>query len=221
MMIADIIPSNIKAVEATDDTAAANLFPVEAAVLGRAVDARKREFTTARDCARRALVELGCPPAPILSGASREPVWPDGFVGSITHCQGYRAAAVARCGDYLSIGIDAEPHEPLPSGILNRIARPEELESLRMLEPGQCWDRLLFSAKESIYKLWFPIMRRWLGFEDAAVSFDPVRASFQARLFTQASIAGCDFGQLQGRFRVVNGFVLTFTGLAVPAERAA
>ena len=34
------------------------------------------------------------------------------------------------------------------------------------------WDRILFCAKEATYKAWFPLTRRWLGFEDAHIIFD-------------------------------------------------
>jgi 4'-phosphopantetheinyl transferase EntD len=219
MMIGEILPLGIKAAEATDDDAAADLFAAERAALGRTIDERRREFTTARDCARRALSEWGCPPVAILSGAAREPIWPDGFVGSITHCRGYRAAAVTKRVSYLSIGIDAEPHEPLPPGILERIACPEEVQALQALgTSGMCWDRILFSAKEAMYKAWFPLMRQWLGFEDATVSVDPGCATFRVRLVNQAPRR--ELERLQGRFRVVNGLVLTFLGVAV-AERGA
>jgi 4'-phosphopantetheinyl transferase EntD len=221
MMIAEILPLGVKAAEATDDAAEAYLFAAEQAALGRTIGGRRREFTTARDCARRALIDFGCPPVAIPSGENREPIWPEAFVGSITHCRGYRAAAVARRDDYLSIGIDAEPHEPLPRGILERIASPEEIEGLRALGSELCWDRILFSAKESIYKVWFPITRQWLGFEDAAVSFDPVCSTFRARLFKQATVASRDVEWLQGRFHVVNGLVLTFLGAATATEGAA
>ena len=79
-----------------------------------------------RTCARIALGRLGLPPAPLLSGPKREPLWPDGVVGSITHCDGYRAVAVARADQLASIGIDAEPHAELPAGILARIALPAD-----------------------------------------------------------------------------------------------
>jgi len=189
-------------------------------VVGRAIDARRREFTTAGDCARRALIDLGCPPVAILPTASREPICPEGFVGSITDFRGYRAAG-ARRDVTQSIRIDAEPHEPLPRGILGRIAQPEEKEGFQALGSELCWERILFGTKESIYKVGFPDMRQWLGLEDAAVSFDPIRANFRARVLKRATVAGRDLEWLQGRFRAVNGLVLTFLGVAAATEGAA
>jgi hypothetical protein len=76
-------------------------------------------------------------------------------VGSITHCAGYRAAAVAPAGQVSGLGIDAEPSRALPPRLLARILRAEEmlaLVELRHERPTVCWDRLLFSAKEATYK---------------------------------------------------------------------
>ena len=87
----------------------------------------------------------------------------------MTHCAGYRAAAVARSGDLAAVGIDAEPHAPLPPDVLELVARPEERVELTALEearPDLHWDRILFSAKEAVFKAWFPLTRRWLDFTD-------------------------------------------------------
>jgi 4'-phosphopantetheinyl transferase EntD len=213
-MIAEILPYGVRAVEAINDIPGTCLFAAEQAALGRVADLRRHEFATARGCAHRALEELGFPAVAIVPGPNREPIWPDEVVGSITHCRGYRAAAVAKREAFLSIGIDAEPHEDLPSGILDLVARPEELAALAASEPVLCWDRILFSAKESIYKAWFPLTGQWLGFADAAVLFDPARATFSARLSKHGSVDGVSLDTVEGRFRVVNGFVLTFVGIA-------
>ncbi len=198
-MIQEILPTGVIAVEARDDAGDARLFAEEELALGRAVEKRRREFTTARMCARAALERLGFPAGPILSGERGEPLWPAGVVGSITHCDGYRACAVARSNEIVTVGIDAELNAALPNGLLSDIARPEELPGLRKLaldSPGVHWDRLLFSAKESVYKAWFPLAKRWLGFEDAVITFDPGACTFTARLL----VAGPPLadGPLQG-----------------------
>lgn len=100
------------------------LFPAEAAVISRAVDKRRREFQTVRHCTARASGELGVPPAAILPGEHREPIWPPGVVGSLTHCTDHRAAHQR---DVLTVGIDAKPHEPLPPDVAEAIALDEEL----------------------------------------------------------------------------------------------
>jgi 4'-phosphopantetheinyl transferase EntD len=189
------------------------LFPEEEAVVAKAVGKRRREFATARGCARDALASLGVAPAPILPGERGAPQWPPGFVGSITHCVGYRAAAVARACDVLAIGLDGEPDEPLPGGVGDVISLPAERARLRELAvaaPGPCWDRLLFSAKESVYKAWFPLARQWLGFEDADITINPADGTFEARLLVPVPAASdVPSDVFTGRWLASGGFVLT------------
>jgi 4'-phosphopantetheinyl transferase EntD len=209
-MIEEILPDSVAAAEAFGEgPVGARLFPCEEKVIARAVEKRRREFTDARACARRALGRLGIPPLPIPTGDKGAPQWPAGIVGAITHCTGYRAAAVARTTVMHTIGIDAEPHGPLPDGVLEHIARPEELTQLPRLHaatPDICWDRLLFSAKESIYKAWFPLAQRWLGFEDAVVTLDH-HGGFVANLLVPAPPQLRT--SLHGRWIVRNGLVVT------------
>ncbi len=212
-MIEEILPSSAVAIEARHDPADVILFPRERATVDQAVEKRRLEYTTARACARAALKELGIAPAPILTGEHGEPLWPVGVVGSITHCHGYRACAVGRAADLPTIGIDAEPHDALPDGLIGDIARPEELVWLRRLQlsfPEVCWDRLLFSAKESVYKAWFPLAKSWLGFEDATLTVDPRAEVFAARLLVSAPVLGdgCVTG-FRGRWLVRDGLILT------------
>ena len=138
-MIAGILPPEVSVAEEFGDVPGVLLFPEEEAVIARAVDKRRREFTTARACARAALDKLGLPPVPIVPGLRGAPGWPAGIVGSITHCAGYRAAAVARDREVVTIGLDAEPHEPLPAGVLGAIASAGEqaaLAALAAARPG-------------------------------------------------------------------------------------
>jgi 4'-phosphopantetheinyl transferase EntD len=219
-MIEEILPAAVVAVDTTDDWLDIELFPEERKALGRAVEKRRREFITARACARAALAQLDLPPVAIASGERGEPRWPAGILGSITHCAGYRACALARADEIAAIGIDAEPNEPLPSGVLEAIADAEERGRLRELqhaEPAVRWDRLLFSAKEAVYKAWFPLARRWLGFEDAVLTVDPVRGVFHARLLVPGPpLGGSPLASLDGRWLVRDGLLLT--AIALPAR---
>lgn len=200
----------------------ARLDPAEAAVVAGAAESRRREFAAARLCAHEALARLGAPDVPLLPGTHGEPMWPPGVVGSITHCTGYRACAVARSEQYVSIGIDAEPVSPLPDGVLEAITGPEERAMLTRLAAVRAdigWDRLLFSAKESVYKAWFPLTRSRLGFKDATVELDP-RGTFTVELLlSPLGPPGSRLTGRAGRWRVGSG--LAVTGIAVPADRRA
>jgi 4'-phosphopantetheinyl transferase EntD len=217
-MLEELLPSEVIAIEAREDAQDVVLFPAEEAALGRAVEKRRREFTTARACAHAALERLGLPAVPVATGERGEPQWPAGVVGSITHCDGYRACAVARSTEIMTIGVDAEPNAALPDGVLSEIARSEELPWLRHLqqaEPEVHWDRLLFSAKESVYKAWYPLNKRWLGFEDAIVTVDPAEGMLFARLLVSGvEPANRPLQGFSGRWLVRDGLILTAIALA-------
>jgi 4'-phosphopantetheinyl transferase EntD len=212
-MIDEILPGVVACAEAFADPPGVALFPEEEALLARAVEKRRREFTTGRDCARRALGALGMAPVPIPRGEQGAPQWPTGIVGSITHCAGYRAAAVARARDVRAVGLDAEPGEVLPDEVLKLVSLPGERARLRELAaeaPGTCWDRLLFSAKESVYKAWFPLTRRWLGFEDADITINAADGTFEARLLVPALVIdGSRLAGFSGRWLARDGMILT------------
>lgn len=212
-MIGDILPPKVVAEEAFGDLPDTVLFAEEEAVIAKAVDKRRREFTTARACARAALAKLGVPAVPIVPGFRGAPQWPAGVVGSITHCDGYRACAVAHENDIVTIGLDAEPHDELPDGVLKAVSLAPERERLAELTaavPGVCWDRLLFCVKESVYKAWFPLTGRWLGFEEACVDFDPASQSFAARLLVAGPVVnGHALTGFTGRWLIGNGLIVT------------
>ncbi|MEU6169515.1 4'-phosphopantetheinyl transferase family protein [Streptomyces tanashiensis] len=173
-LLGALLSEGVRWAEETGETGLPCPFPEEEALMARAAPGRRREFATARRCAHRALAALGVAAAPLLRGRRGAPAWPPDTVGSITHCAGYRGAAVAPAARFLALGIDAEPHAPLPAGVREAVAfGPEEarLRALTARRPDIAWDRLLFSAKESVYKAWSGYGGAWLGFEDAEVSW--------------------------------------------------
>ena len=219
-MLERLLPPPVVVVESRGEIDDAALFPEEAEVVAGAVERRQLEFATGRACARAALGRLGFEPGPIPSGPRGAPQWPAGIVGSITHCDGFRACALARSEEVVSLGVDAEVHAALPPGLLADIALPEErgrLEALRRAEPQVHWDRLLFSAKESVYKAWFPLTERWLGFEDASLTIDPRRAGFSARLLVPGpALDGRALTGFSGGWSVGEGLIAT--AIAVPVS---
>jgi 4'-phosphopantetheinyl transferase EntD len=211
-MIERLLPAAVSCESARADNVALDVFPEEAALVIGATNSRRREFATGRACAHAALTHLGVAAAPILRGAKHEPLWPSGIVGSITHCRDYRAAAVARSETMITLGIDAEPDGPLPPGVERRVLRDEEREWLARAPAGVHWDRVIFSAKESVYKAWFPLTGRWLGFSDAIVTIDPEAGSFYARLLVDCP---APLRKFAGRFLVEDRLVVT--AIALPA----
>lgn len=189
-------------------------LPEEEPLIARSVAKRRNEFVTVRHCARVALEQLGVPASPILKGEKGEPQWPEGVVGSLTHCEGYRGAVVGLSSAVRSVGIDAEPHGVLPKGVLDAVSLPAERCEIAALPAGLHWDRVLFCAKEATYKAWFPLTQRWLGFEDAHVTFDVdddgTGGSFVSRILIDASaLSGPPLTRLAGRWSVAGGLAVT------------
>jgi hypothetical protein len=202
--------------ELYDDPPDLQPLPDEEPLIARSVQARRTEFVTVRHCARLALSRLGVPPVPILKGEKGEPRWPRGVVGSLTHTRGYRGAAVGRSATVRSVGIDAEPHDVLPAGVLTAISLPDERHHIAALPAGLHWDRILFCAKEATYKAWYPLTGRWLGFEDAHITFeadagtDGTAGRFVSRiLIDPAARHGPPLTELSGRWAVSGGLALT------------
>lgn len=213
-MIAAILPEGVAVDWTRAGARASRLFPEEEMVVARAVGKRQREFQAGRACARAALARLAVRPQPVPSGARGEPVWPPGIVGSITHCDGYCACGVGWRTEFASLGIDAEPDAPLPADVLEAIASPAERRAIGTLQaslPGVSWDRLGFSAKESVFKAWFQLTGHGLGYDKASLEIDPSTGTFAARIETRAAGRGPagEAPVLRGRWTVSRGILLT------------
>ena len=187
-----------------------SLWPSEAEFIATASPRRQQEYAGARWCAREALKELGVEPTAILNDSSGSPQWPEGIVGSLTHCRGYQAAALTWSQEITALGLDAEPAQPLPPGVLTRISSTTEravVASLGENEENIPWDRLLFCVKESIFKAWYPLMRSGLGFFDVEVRLFP---TFTAEI-TFRRETPTDLGPWKCAWRIENGILLAMT----------
>lgn len=162
---------------------------------------RHDEFLTGRTCAREALRKLGFPDQPLLPGSNRAPEWPLGALGSISHTEGFYAAAVGRAGDFFGIGIDVEQGERVTEKLERRIATPAESER----DWGHHdWRTLLFSAKESIFKAINPATGVRLGFHDVEL-LTFADGHFEARVSPEKLPSF----QISGKYALVPEFVLS------------
>jgi len=213
-MIEEILPRGVAAAWLPGDAVPEPLPREEEAALVRAVEKRRREFALGRSCARRAIAALGYTPVPLPPGPSRAPVWPAGLVGSITHCAPYCAAAVAEAAAYWGVGIDAEPDEALPPGVSGMVLTAAERGWIAAAPSGVCWDRLVFSAKEAVFKVWHPLTGAWLGFQDAELAVDPRGGAFEATLLrAPPPPTAAPLMRLSGRFLVRAKVIVTAIAL--------
>ncbi len=147
------------------------LMPEEAAAFANSVTSVRRASGAARIVARQLLMKAGLAPCPVPKGSSGAPIWPPGIVGSISHDSRVAVAAIARRRDYGALGIDIEPAEALPPNLLDLVATPME----RMEIGEDPWQgRLLFAAKEAVYKAVYPLDQIFLDHQDVEISF-PLR----------------------------------------------
>jgi 4'-phosphopantetheinyl transferase EntD len=194
-LIERIVPPVVRVVEGERPPQDVSLFPEESAIIRNAAEKRRRDFRAGRACARLALAALGVHGTAIPSGPRREPLWPPGIVGSITHCPGYVAAAVTLREHLLALGIDAEERGAAGSDLEPFICTPAELDRYRDLEYPH-WRTLVFSAKESLFKALYPLRHFELEFADVEVALEPLRE------WEQGEPAPLSVMDRQGRFSV-------------------
>ncbi len=168
MDLSSIFPPEISLVVADDEMWQTALRDAEEKLIEGAIDKRCREFRAGRHAAHQALVELNAPDIPILRGERREPLWPTGYVGSIAHCRGLCIAASAKDSEIAGIGLDVEPLMPLPQGTEGYIHT--QSDAFLLQESGEPLpERLIFSAKESLYKCYYPLVGRFFGFQSVSL----------------------------------------------------
>ncbi len=185
------------------------LHPAEEALVSSAVPKRRREFAAGRACARAALAELGKAAGPILSGVRNEPRWPEGVIGSITHTNGYCAAAVASEDAIRSVGLDVERSDSMPRELWSYICTNEEFEWLSGWPQDDIGSlvKLIFCVKECVYKCQYPITHEFLDFLDVEIAFNNKQEGFVAKIVDKTHIKKQLGSSLEGRCFVDDGFV--------------
>ncbi|MCE7903231.1 MAG: phosphopantetheinyl transferase [Gammaproteobacteria bacterium PRO9] len=177
---------------------------------------RRGEFMAGRAHARAALAALGLPPLALPMGADRAPAWPPGIVGSISHAGDLVVAVAAPARLLHGIGIDVEPATPLDEDLLERVCRPEELAriyggNMHAPNPGPSHlAKLIFSAKESVYKCIAPRTGIFLEFGDVEILLDPHRPAFSVQGH-DAARGHLGPGLLSGRIVELGGYWITAT----------
>jgi 4'-phosphopantetheinyl transferase EntD len=207
--LATLLPAGIAVVQARQSATLDALLAEERALVAAAVPKRVLEFATGRWCARKALEEKGIEGFPLLADANRAPVWPRGIVGSITHTDGFCAAAIGHRDAFAGIGIDAEIDGKVGRELWSDLFTIEEIDRLEhWSEPRRAsMATVMFSAKESFYKAQYSFTSAWLDFTSAAVSIEGDRWHLQ--LVDPGSAFARLEQPIRGRFAISDRYVVT------------
>ena len=209
-MFEEMLPEYVNLVSAEPWMWATPLVDAEETLVVRAVEKRKREFRAGRHCAKRALEKSGIHNFPLLKAASREPLWPNDRVGSITHSGDQCAAAVAKKEDCRSIGIDVESASPLGEEQEKYICTKKELAIYKAQNVHNVdLPKLCFSAKECIHKVYYPLNQHMLDFLDAEVEFNIPQQTFTATIIKPEANPRHQITKLNGVYRVNELYVFT------------
>ncbi|MES9860268.1 MAG: 4'-phosphopantetheinyl transferase superfamily protein [Candidatus Thiodiazotropha sp. LLP2] len=205
--LAQLFPSNAVIVKAHASMWNTPLCKEEEALIEAAVEKRQKEFRAGRHAAHQALEQLNAPWHPLLREDNRQPIWPPGYIGSITHCRDACVAVCAKSKDLIGLGVDVEPLEPLPKGVDRYIHTAVDSETMRSIEILP--ERLIFSAKESIYKCYHPLIGQHMGFQSVSLEIDPENMTFKFVPTESSTIPFPEGLQFHGRYLVDSSHLYT------------
>jgi 4'-phosphopantetheinyl transferase EntD len=207
-----LLPAAVEVV-VLDARSEAALTDAERESLAASVEQDGLEFGEVRWCALTALARLGLAPVALVPGPGGVPWWLQGVVGSLTHCAGYRAAAVTSTESILALGIDAVPADASLTAqaraALVTAGERATLAELAAADPALDWTRVLLSMKETVAKCWFPLTNTRLDAEQIEV-VPSLEGTFRFRLETvgRPDVAGL-VSEQSGRWSIDGDFVLT------------
>jgi 4'-phosphopantetheinyl transferase EntD len=192
-------------------------YPEEEAYVKNTVPKRRQEFAAGRLCARSALSRFGIKDFPLLVGKNREPLWPAGIAGSISHTEGYCGVAVARKNRIETLGLDVELTGKLSRDYWRQICTRQELSRINSLSSDSQQERatLIFSAKECLYKCQYAISGRWLDFCDVEITVHGDIGEFEATFLVNAGSSFEKGTCLGGKYLFSSGYVST--GMWMPS----
>jgi 4'-phosphopantetheinyl transferase EntD len=188
------------------------LFAQEYEAIRDALPVRRQEFIAGRSYARSALRQIGGTEQSIPRADDRSPIWPLGYVGSISHTHHHCGAIVAESKLYLTLGLDIESDDPLEPELYSLIGSDRERRTLSFplkTEVGPV-DRakLVFSAKESVFKACNPVTKVWLDFQEVEVELDGEERMFRATLVSGGQLLPCT-DALVGQWAVLENHIVT------------
>lgn len=174
-------------------------------------DKRKEEYLKSRELAHALFSEIGISDFKLLNDDKRAPIWPSGIVGSISHSSGFAIVAISK--EHKSIGIDLEKvmsderYEKLKDQFLT-----EEEIKINQID-FNLFGTIVFSAKESLFKLIYPLCREYFGFHSAKIR-EISEIGFSIELKSQSTSVSKFNGIYQGKWQKLDDIILT--SLVIP-----
>jgi len=214
-MIENLFSNKVIALRATQEMWEGDLYPEEQECISKAVLKRRREFTAGRLCAREVLFRLGVDNFPLLVGPGRAPRWPENIVGSISHCHNLCVVAAAKDKGIKGLGVDVEVAGPLEISVKNLVCSEKEKQWIADTPPLIVADlaKIIFSAKESLYKCLFPFTRTPLDFMDVQIVLNTQTGEFEVELFNEQAADYVKQYNLSGRYFCSDDYI--FTGVEI------
>jgi 4'-phosphopantetheinyl transferase EntD len=203
MLLRTLLPACVLYAEMDPRLAGLTLLHAEEKMqVQSSVEKRQLEYAAGRQLSRSLLGEIGIRDFPLLNGIDRVPRWPDGILGSITHCNSLCAVALGKAGEVMAIGIDVEQAEPLPAEAEALAILPEERLLIKKLPESiqALATRLIFSAKESAYKAIYPETQIFLEFSEVQIELHENGNFFATVLNSKA--ADIFHKEIRGRYHI-------------------
>ncbi|TQV77353.1 4'-phosphopantetheinyl transferase superfamily protein [Aliikangiella marina] len=178
------------------------------------VKKRKAEFLAGRLMAQKVLRHLNSTSTHVGIGKQRNPIWPDGFIGSITHNNDTAICLAGLESELKYIGIDIENliESNMVEEIKSTIISPKEEVTLRKanLNFPKAFT-LAFSAKESLFKALYSTVGDFFDFSAAEVCYFSIEDSFlELVLLQDLHPQLCAGRKFKAYFRTINDCVYTY-----------
>jgi len=218
-MLDSLFPEGVITEAASPWMWSAELTREEKAIIENAVDKRSREFAAGRTCARGILRQLGFSGDPtIAKDRHGAPVWPEGITGSISHTDDVCVVSIGRQKRELtSLGVDVEKDTGLDADLVDIVCDEREKAACAnsRAEDRLRLAKIIFSAKESVYKCLYPLVKTMLDFQDVHIELDVSNNTFMGTIngTLHEGLAG---DVCNGRVLQAEGYIYTGCTLAAP-----
>jgi 4'-phosphopantetheinyl transferase EntD len=191
------------------------LYPAEMALVEGSASKRKTDFSTGRFCARKALEQLGIDQTEILTDPGKQPIWPEGIVGSISHSSMLTGAIVGKSRNIVSVGLDIENIGGVELNMWDILFLESERQFLNSLneEERNIYPTLLFSLKESFYKFQYPLTRQFLEFNE--VEFNMKDEQISMKVLKEDYKMEYRLGELQFHWTLADQQLITLCFLKI------